>query len=117
VDDFNLQRLSGIEFERLCKDILEKDLSVRLEIFAEGRDGGTDLRTWPGGKQLIVQCKRWRSDRRADLLSHMEHKELPTVRRLNPDRYLLMTTVSMTVASKRKLSEMSRRGSAPARRS
>ena len=105
VDDFNLQRLSGIEFERLCKDILEKDLGVRLEIFAEGRDGGTDLRARSGGRQLIVQCKRWGSDRRADLLRHMKGKELPTVRRLNPDRYLLMTTVSMTVASKRELSK------------
>ena len=36
--------LSPIDFEHLVRDLLSKDLSIELTTFAEGKDGGIDLR-------------------------------------------------------------------------
>ena len=69
--------LSPLDFEILSKDLLEAQLGIQLENFAEGRDKGIDLRYAPlrgagpthfsfgalnlsqKPPELIVQCKRY----------------------------------------------------------
>ena len=47
----------------LCRDRLQEELGISLEIFAPGPDGGIDIRyvgPKENGEQIIVgQCKRW----------------------------------------------------------
>src|SRR5579871_1491756 len=103
--------LSSIDFERLCKDLLEADMGIRFEIFGEGRDRGIDLRYAPanvmpltstdilrrrlsGRPEIIVQCKRY-SDY-SDLKSILKRKELAKVSKLDPRRYVLTTSVSLS---------------------
>ena len=104
--------LSPIDFELLCKDLLEADLGIQLENFSEGRDKGIDLRYAPisgEGKhvfnlatfgtsskppELIVQCKRYSSF--ANLKSELKKHELAKIKRLNPARYILTTSLSLS---------------------
>ncbi|MFD9040499.1 nSTAND3 domain-containing NTPase [Streptomyces bottropensis] len=104
VDLLDLQKLSDFDFESLCKDLFERILGVRLEIFTSGPDGGIDLRyLGPGKEKVIIQCKHWMKSGRNKLVKHLLEKELPKVRRLSPTRYILATTVEMTPAAKEKL--------------
>ncbi len=92
--DFNA-KLSPLDFELLTKDLLEAELSISLENFREGRDGGIDLRYAPqSGGRLIVQCKRYSSF--AALKSAMVNEELPKIQKLNPTRYVLATSVGLS---------------------
>jgi len=104
--------LSSLDFELLSKDLLEAELGIHLENFSEGRDKGIDLRYisirgttntvfshLPVGNsnnpaKLIVQCKRYSTF--ANLKSDLKNKELPKIIKLEPDRYILTTSVSLS---------------------
>jgi aromatic ring-cleaving dioxygenase len=104
--------LSPLDFELLSKDLLEVELGIQLENFAEGRDKGIDLRYAPvrgAGRiifssptfgalqkapELIVQCKRYSLF--ANLKSELKSKELEKITKLNPSRYVLTTSVSLS---------------------
>jgi energy-coupling factor transporter ATP-binding protein EcfA2 len=103
--DYNFQTLSPIEFETLSRDLLQAHLNITLQSFAAGRDGGIDLRystAVENPENFIVQCKRHISTY-AKLKRHLENEELPKVKRLNPDRYLLITSVDLTDKNKQEL--------------
>ena len=104
--------LSPIDFELLSKDLLEAELDIQLENFSEGRDRGIDLRYAPilgegrkafnlaslGSQQkppeLIVQCKRYSAF--SDLKSKLKTKELAKIQKLQPARYILTSSVSLS---------------------
>lgn len=104
MDSFELGRLTDHDFEEVCRDLFTELLGVPLEIFPRGRDRGVDLRHDPeGGPCTIVQCKHWYRSGRAKLLAHLADEEVPKVASLKPDRYVLATTVGLTVDAKEKL--------------
>lgn len=104
MDSFELGRLTDHDFEEVCRDLFTELLGVPLEIFPRGRDRGVDLRHDPeGGPCTIVQCKHWYRSSRAKLLAHLTDEEVPKVTALKPDRYVLATTVGLTVDAKEKL--------------
>lgn len=85
--------LSSDEFELFCKDILEMELNIKLENFKSGKDGGIDLRYAPAeGEKIIVQCKRYKDFKS---LESTIKKEVEKVIKLNPDRYIFMTSVPL----------------------
>lgn len=97
--------LSPLDFELLSKDILEAELGIKLENFSEGRDKGIDLRYAPARRsstatsrddkaELIVQCKRYAKF--SDLKSALAKGELTKVAKLQPKRYVLTTSVSLS---------------------
>lgn len=104
MDSFDLGRLNDHDFEMLCKDLFEGLLGVPLEVFSRGRDQGIDLRHMTcDGILTVVQCKHWPRGTRARLVAHMCRDERPKVVRINPDRYLLATSVELTAAAKEKI--------------
>jgi hypothetical protein len=105
VDSFELGRLSDHDFEALCCDLLGEVLGVRLEIFSSGTDQGIDLRyaSADGSELVIVQCKHWPRGDRAALIRHLVKAEVPKIRRLSPSRYVIATSVELTVDAKEKL--------------
>ncbi|MEU8632491.1 restriction endonuclease [Amycolatopsis sp. NPDC048633] len=108
MDAFDLGRLTDLDFEEVCKDLFEVVLGFPLEIFARGRDAGIDLRhVAPAtGETTVIQCKHWiKSDRQA-LIRYLRKTELPKVERLAPKRYLVATTVDLTVEAKREIAEI-----------
>jgi hypothetical protein len=104
--------LSALDFEILSKDLLEAELGIQLENFREGRDKGIDLRYAPihgSGRtifnvglmglnekppELIVQCKRYSTF--ASLKSELKNNERAKITKLNPARYILTTSVSLS---------------------
>ncbi|MFI8214091.1 nSTAND3 domain-containing NTPase [Streptomyces werraensis] len=104
METFELSRLTDFDFEAVCKDVFEEEFGIRLEIFASGADGGVDLRhTYPDGSSLIIQCKHWHRSTRAKLVEHVTKVESAKVSRLNPARYVLATSLTLTRGAKDKL--------------
>ena len=72
---YNLSQISDFEFESLCRDLLQAELGLSLELFAPGRDRGIDIRyigIVDGEEHTIVaQCKRWDENSFNNLLSHL----------------------------------------------
>ncbi|WP_369020701.1 restriction endonuclease [Streptomyces californicus] len=106
METFDLARLTDFDFEAVCKDIFEKEFGVSLEIFSTGKDGGVDLRHYrASGQEMIVQCKHWVRSSESKLVSYMRKTELPKIRKLQPGRYVLATSMSLTKGTKDKLFE------------
>lgn len=101
-ESYDFQNLSFDDFERLTRDLLSVEWGVPFEIFKTGRDKGIDLRfTYPkDNKKIIVQCKRYATNSYAALLNKLKNEELPKVKNLNPDRYVIVTSVLLSVAQK-----------------
>lgn len=100
--DYDFQILQPNEFECLTRDLLQKREKIYIESFTPGRDGGIDLRfasASPRGT-TIVQAKRYRD---YDSLLRVLKQEVQKVRRLNPKRYILSTSVGLTPGNKEEI--------------
>jgi hypothetical protein len=99
--EYSFETLSPIDFENLARDLLQSELSIRLESFKAGRDKGIDLRyTTTKNRSLIVQAKHYAGTGFSGLLSQLKQKEKSKIEKLNPDRYLLVTSVALSPANK-----------------
>jgi hypothetical protein len=99
--DYDFKSLSPFDFENLIADILQEDLKVRLEAFKSGRDQGIDLRySMPRNKSCIIQCKHFADSSVSTLISKLRKIELPKIRRISPNRYILVTSQSLSPKNK-----------------
>ncbi len=104
--DYTFQTLSPIDFENLVRDLLQSELSIRLESFKAGKDLGIDLRyAKSGAPPLIVQAKHYADTGFRGLLSHLRLKEKPKIDTLKPHRYLLATSVPLSPTNKNAICE------------
>lgn len=86
--------LSPIDFEHLVRDLLSKDLGIELNAFAEGKDGGVDLRySMNNEKTIIVQCKRVKNAPSKTVLEKEEKK----LSKLKFDKYYFVTSCDLSV--------------------
>lgn len=102
---YDFTTLSPEDFEALVSDLLSHSWGARLESFKAGKDGGIDLRhsRIPKGKPtVIIQCKRYAPHKFNDLIRSVK-KELTKLQKLQPERYVLATSVSLSPATKDKL--------------
>jgi hypothetical protein len=107
VDSVDLARLSDFDFELVCRDLFEDVLGVPFEVFTRGADGGIDLRHLADdGGSTIIQCKHWMHSGSAALLRQIQRTERPKIAVLKPQRYILLTSASLTVAMKAKLQDV-----------
>lgn len=92
------------EFECLTRDLLQKREGVFVESFTSGRDGGIDLRfASVRGEHTIVQAKRYKSY--SNLLGVLK-QELPKVQKINPDRYIISTSMGLTPENKEEIKNL-----------
>lgn len=99
---YDLLSLSPDDFQLLVRDLLQAELGLRLETFTQGADQGIDLRNVdPHRGTLIVQCKRYKDFR--SLSRSIRNDELPKIRRLQPARYILSTSVPLNPQRKARL--------------
>lgn len=90
--------LSAYEFECFTRDLLNAHEGLDLGSFAEGRDGGIDLRyTCDDGETVIVQAKRVKDYNK--LIGTLK-MEVDKVKKLNPNRYIISTSVDLTANNK-----------------
>ena len=99
---FNFDALSPADFEDLSRDLIGCELSVRLEAFGPGADGGMDGRHAVAGKKIILQAKHYRLSN-FNSLARVMTKERASIDALKPDRYLLTTSRPLTPPNKDRL--------------
>lgn len=102
--NYDFKNLSPIDFEILARDLLQAELNLSLETFKAGRDGGIDFRYSQNSKAtIIVQCKHYAETGYSGLKSTLKREELPKIARIKPNRYILVTSVDLTVRQKNEL--------------
>lgn len=100
-----LGNLSHIDFEELCRDLASAETGKRFEAFGPGPDGGIDGRHARAKNSIILQCKHyWRST--YPQLKTTLRREVDNIRKLEPKRYMLFTSQSLTPRRKAGLSNI-----------
>lgn len=69
---------------------------------------GTAASIYVMRRSTIIQCKHYASSSVSSLLSQLRACELPKVRQLQPQRYVLVTSLPLSPADKRKIIEVCR---------
>lgn len=96
--DYDFKILQPSEFECFSRDLLQAREDIFIESFADGRDKGIDLRfAYSKDTTCIVQCKRYKEWKE---LKGKLKEEVEKVKRLSPQRYILTTSVDLTVKQK-----------------
>ena len=102
--DYDFRILQPSEFECFSRDLLQARENIFIESFADGRDKGIDLRfAYNKDHTCIIQCKRYQE---WNELKSQSKKEVDKVKKLNPQRYILTTSVDLSVGQKEKILEM-----------
>lgn len=99
---YDFHDLSPLDFEDLVRELLQEELRVRLEAFGPGRDNGIDCRFSQGPNVTIVQAKHFIRSGKNKLLAALKEEDAK-VRQLQPTRYIIATSVSMTPSFKNKI--------------
>lgn len=97
--EYDFHQLSPHDFENMARDLLQAEWGLKLESFKTGKDGGIDFRYAQSGFQVIVQCKHYVRTGLAGLLRDLG-KEATKVRKLKPQRYILITSVPLSPPNK-----------------
>jgi len=100
---YDFSQLSSLDFEDLCRDLLQQEDGVRYELFKSGRDQGVDARHLNGDQKTIVQCKHYLRSGLDKLCRILKNEEARKVEKLRPNRYILMTSVSLSINDKQKI--------------
>lgn len=101
--DYN-KLLDSRTFEYLAKDIIEVRENKEFEIFSEVKDKGIDLRNIENGFSTIVQVKRYKDFK--SLYNQLKNTELEKVKKLKPDRYIIITSSPISVENKNQIKEL-----------
>ena len=107
MSDYDFSSLNDKEFEDLSADLLSCHLSSRIERFKVGRDGGVDGRFFSSeGDEVIIQCKHWLKSGLKALIRSIENTEADKVKKLNPKRYIFVTSLELSRANKIKIKHL-----------
>lgn len=99
--EYDFSKLTDVDFEEFARDFLKRHLKVpHIEGFKAGRDKGIDLRYASISGKTIVQCKHYLKTGLPQLKRVLKNEELPKVKKLSPDRYILFTSVEMNPMDK-----------------
>ncbi|WP_405481264.1 restriction endonuclease [Streptomyces anulatus] len=102
--DYDFRTLSPNDFEILIRDLLAAEYRWRLEAFGRGRDGGIDLRAKAPEGKVVVQCKHYLGSSFKDLRASAR-REVPKMNKEKPDRYLFVTSQTLSRTQKDTLAE------------
>lgn len=101
---YGFEMMSPADFEDVARELVGRELGIRLEAFGPGPDGGIDGRHAAAAGDLILQAKHYRlSDFPA--LARTMRRERPAIDRLAPARYVLATSRPLSPANKDELAQ------------
>lgn len=100
--NYDFSTLNDKDLEELALDLLNAQLKLDLQSFKIGIDGGVDLRysTPINDNSIVVQVKHYLKSGYSKLKSDLKNKELKKVKILNPDRYIIVTSVELSKIQK-----------------
>ncbi len=97
MNEYNFNVLTWGEFEEFTKDLLSEEMGVSFQAFADGADGGIDLRysACDNDRTIIVQCKRYKSA--SGLMANLAKERLKLDEMSPaPERYILSVSLDLT---------------------
>ncbi|HYI12858.1 MAG TPA: hypothetical protein VEK57_27665 [Thermoanaerobaculia bacterium] len=97
--EYDFRSLSSYDFQNLCRDLLQEDLGTCVESFAPNMDRGIDARAG----STILQVKHYANSDLNMLTRTLERDERPKIETLRPQRYILATSLSLSVPAKDKI--------------
>lgn len=100
--DFH-QLLDWMDFQNLARDIVQIRDNILLESFKEGKDRGIDGRFCNTEGTTILQAKRYGEFR---TIKQKLEVELVKVKRLTPQRYILVMSIELSVDQKDEIMQM-----------
>lgn len=104
---YDFKELNDKEFEVLVCDLLSRHFSARVERFRVGKDKGVDGRFFATpGRETVVQCKHWARSGVSALIKYLEEVEQPKLNRLNPARYVLVTSLELSRHNKEQIAKI-----------
>ncbi|MEB2871281.1 nSTAND3 domain-containing NTPase [Pseudomonas rhizosphaerae] len=104
MNEYDFSRLNDKEFEVFCTDLLSAREHVQFERFKPGRDGGIDGRYFVSPRnEWVLQCKHWVSTPLERLFKKISEDEKLKVDRINPQRYFLAVSHSLSGSDKDRL--------------
>lgn len=100
--NYDFSTLNNHDLEELSADLLSAHLKLDFQSFKAGRDQGVDLRisTDTNANSIVVQVKHYLKSGDRKLISDLKNKELKKVKKLNPDRYIIVTSVELSKSQK-----------------
>jgi hypothetical protein len=101
-NDYDFSTLNDKDLEKLVCDLFNAKFDLQLQSFKSGKDKGVDLRYSGDGKvpKIVVQVKHFYRSGYEVLLSKLKTQELPKVRKLAPQRYIVATSVPLSAFQK-----------------
>lgn len=102
--DYDFRVLHDKEFEALANDLLSRRESKPVDRYKPGKDGGVDGVFFEvDGCETIIQSKHWARTGLTKLRRHLVEKELPKIKKIDPSRYILVTSVELSRKNKKDL--------------
>lgn len=90
--DYN-EKLSWADFQNLACEVVQQREHVRLQTFKDTADGGADGLWFDETSTLVVQAKKYKEFK--TLYRELKNIELLKVKKLNPDRYILVVSLEL----------------------
>jgi hypothetical protein len=108
MNSYNFSTLNDKEFEQIAKDLLNAKFKLELQDFKVGKDKGADLRysTKNNNNSIVVQAKHYIGSAFAQLKHTLLTKELGKIKKLKPDRYIVVTSLPLSATQKDKVKEI-----------
>lgn len=108
MNEYDFSTLNDKDFEVLVKDLLNAEYDLQLQHFKRGKDKGIDLRfsTHSKNNSVIVQAKHFLLSGYSQLKSILKSKELDKIKKLNPNRYIVATSISLSASQKDEIKEI-----------
>lgn len=100
---YTFEELNDSEFEDLINDLLARKYGWTIERFKKGKDDGVDGRLYLASKTVIIQSKHFRTSGLKGLINTIKRNEYEKAKNLNPEKYILATSVSLNPADKTKI--------------
>lgn len=103
--NYDFSTLNDKDLEELALDLLNAQLKLDLQSFKVGVDGGVDLRhsSPKNNNSIVVQVKHYLKSGYSKFKSDLKNKELKKVKKLNPDRYIIVTSLELSNLQKNEL--------------
>ncbi|TCK82907.1 nSTAND3 domain-containing NTPase [Albibacterium bauzanense] len=99
---YDFSTLNDKDLEELVRDILSVKLETDFQSFKSGKDKGIDLRYASNNNEneIIVQVKHFLDSGLTKLKSILKKQEVEKVIKLNPQRYIFVTSLALSPQSK-----------------
>lgn len=102
MNDYSFETLNDKEFEAFSIDLLSESFNRPIERFKAGKDKGIDGRFFiDSDNQVVIQCKHWLKSGVSQLKNKLKKFEVEKVKRLDPSRYIFVTSLCLSVQDKR----------------